>query len=84
MLLIPCPHCGRRAEIEFQYGGEVNPRPSEPSALDDVQWTDYLYRRSNPKGPMREHWWHQHGCRQWFVLTRDTTNNRVLPERGPL
>lgn len=79
MLLIPCPHCGARAEIEFQYGGEVNSRPIDPATLDDQHWAGYLFDRSNVKGPVQEQWWHQFGCRQWFVLVRDTSNNQFLP-----
>src|SRR5919204_587797 len=52
MLLIPCPWCGPRDEIEFHYGGEAHiARPPDPDALDDRAWADYLFMRSNPKGP---------------------------------
>ena len=31
MLLIPCPWCGPRDEIEFHYGGEAHiARPADP------------------------------------------------------
>ena len=34
MLLIDCPHCGPRAEIEYSYGGEAHiVRPEEPDEL---------------------------------------------------
>jgi len=78
MLLIPCPCCGERAEIEFQNAGEVIARPPDPMALDDAQWSAYLFERANRKGPVRENWWHQYGCRQWFELERDTTTNAFI------
>ena len=40
MLLICCPHCGSRPELEFVYGGEAHiARPSDPMSLDDESWT---------------------------------------------
>jgi sarcosine oxidase subunit delta len=77
MLALPCPHCGTRDEPEFQYGGEPAIRP--PSTVSDPVWADYLYMRSNEKGPHRELWCHAGGCGQWFVLTRDTATHAVLP-----
>ena len=51
MLLIPCPYCGQRPEIEFRYGGEAHiARPADPGAIDDEAWAEFLYMRSNPKG----------------------------------
>ncbi len=92
MLLIDCPHCGKRPEIEFRYGGEAHiARPRDPSALDDAAWTEFLYLRSNPKGPHAERWRHIHGCGRFFNALRDTTNDAILatyrvgepgPDRG--
>lgn len=79
MLLIPCPWCGERAEIEFAYGGEAHlVRPPEPGALDDADWADYVFMRSNRKGPMLERWVHAHGCGRWFNAARDTVSYRIL------
>ncbi len=51
MLLITCPHCGDRPEIEFRGGGEAHrERPADPSQLDDAQWAAFLFYRTNPKG----------------------------------
>ena len=78
MLQIPCPWCGPRDESEFSYGGEAHiARPPDPEALDDAAWADYLYMRSNPRGPHREQWCHAHGCRRWFNVVRDTVSYRV-------
>ena len=79
MLLIPCPHCGERAEAEFAYGGEAHiARPADPATLDDAAWADYLFLRDNPKGVLAERWVHAHGCRRWFNLLRDTLTYEIL------
>ena len=79
MLLIPCPWCGPRDEIEFHYGGEAHiARPTDPDALGDSAWAEYLFMRNNPKGPFAERWAHSAGCRRWFHLLRDTATHRIL------
>ncbi len=76
MLLIDCPYCGQRPEIEFAYGGEAHlARPPDPSALSDEQWAEYLYMRSNPKGRHAERWRHVHGCGRFFNAVRDTVSD---------
>jgi sarcosine oxidase subunit delta len=78
MLLIPCPWCGQRDEIEFSYGGEAHiVRPLDPDALSDAEWAEYLFFRTNPKGAHRERWVHTHGCRRWFNVVRDTATNEI-------
>ena len=79
MLRIPCPWCGPRDEIEFACGGEAHiAMPTEPDALDDAAWAEYLFMRSNPKGRHRERWVHAYGCRRWFNVVRETTSERIL------
>ena len=79
MLLIDCPFCGPRPEIEFAYGGEAHrTRPAEPAALSDEEWAGYLYLRSNPKGRHAERWRHVHGCGRFFNALRDTVNDAFL------
>jgi len=79
MLLIPCPFCGARAEIEFSYGGEaLRPRPAAPLETSDEAWTEFLFLRNNPKGILHERWLHAHGCRRWFTLVRDTLTYEIL------
>ncbi len=76
MLLIDCPYCGKRPELEFAYGGQAHlARPPQPAELSDPQWADYLYVRSNPKGPHAERWRHVHGCGRFFNALRDTTTD---------
>ncbi|MFF4547830.1 sarcosine oxidase subunit alpha family protein [Streptomyces sp. NPDC001406] len=79
MLLIPCPWCGPRDEVEFHYGGQAHvPYPEDPSALTDEEWARYLFFRDNPKGPFAERWSHAAGCRRWFNAVRDTATNEIL------
>jgi heterotetrameric sarcosine oxidase delta subunit len=79
MLLIDCPWCGRRNEDEFHYGGAAHvPYPADPYALDDVQWSRYLFFRANPKGRFHERWSHSSGCRQWFNAVRDTATGELI------
>ena len=79
MLLIDCPYCGKRPEIEFTHGGEAHlTRPARPAELDDQAWTDFLYMRSNVKGPYAERWRHARGCGQFFNAVRDTTTDQFL------
>lgn len=77
MLLVPCPHCGERPELEFRYAGEAHiARPLNPSALDDQAWAQYLYFRTNPRGSHAERWHHVHGCGRFFNAVRDTVTDR--------
>ena len=79
MLLIACPYCGPRAEIEFRCGGEADiARPPDPSKVDDTAWAEYLFMRTNPKGVHGERWLHAHGCQRWFNALRDTVSDRIL------
>lgn len=83
MLLIHCPHCGPRDEIEFTYGGEAHVAyPEDPHALTDAEWARYLFYRANPQGLMTERWVHSTGCRKWFTAVRDTTSYEFLPAAG--
>ncbi|WP_372424035.1 sarcosine oxidase subunit delta [Salinarimonas chemoclinalis] len=79
MLLITCPHCGPRPELEFTYGGEAHvARPADPSALDDRDWSEFLFVRNNPKGVFAERWNHAHGCQRWFNALRDTHSDAFV------
>jgi sarcosine oxidase subunit delta len=79
MLLIPCPYCGPRPEIEFSHGGQAHiARPADPVALSDDDWAAFLYMRANPKGRHAERWRHLHGCARFFNAIRDTTTDQFL------
>jgi len=79
MLLIVCPYCGKRPEIEFAYGGQAHlARPKRPTELDDQAWAEYLYMRANTKGVYAERWRHSRGCGRFFNAVRDTTTDHFL------
>jgi sarcosine oxidase subunit delta len=79
MLLIVCPFCGNRPEIEFTYGGQAHlARAAKPAELDDQAWTDFLYMRTNTKGIYAERWRHARGCGRFFNAVRDTTTDQFL------
>ncbi|MEM7728313.1 MAG: sarcosine oxidase subunit delta [Pseudomonadota bacterium] len=86
MLLLTCPHCGPRAEIEFRHGGQAETRRPGPlvgdGPISDEAWAAYLFERANPKGELFEAWCHSGGCGQWFTLRRDTRDNTILSEPG--
>ena len=77
MLLIPCPHCGERAQVEFAYRGDAT-RQRPPDGAPDEVWYEYVFLRDNPRGPHREWWLHHGGCGQWIRVTRDTATHEVL------
>jgi len=79
VLLIVCPFCGKRPEIEFTYGGQAHlVRPAKPGELDDQTWTDFLYMRTNTKGIYAERWRHARGCGRFFNAVRDTTTDHFI------
>jgi heterotetrameric sarcosine oxidase delta subunit len=73
---LPCPWCGPRDASEFRYSGEATPRPDPTTATPD-DWREYLYLRRNPRGWVRETWFHRAGCRRYFRLERDTGSDRI-------
>ena len=80
MLLIHCPHCDETLpELEFTYAGQAHvARPEDPSATTDEEWRDFLYIRTNARGPHFERWRHVHGCARYFNAVRDTVSDRFL------
>jgi sarcosine oxidase subunit delta len=78
MMRIRCPYCGERPLEEFTYRGDATlRRPDSLDAPAEDAWVDYVYRRDNPAGPLREHWYHGAGCHAWLVLTRDTRTHEI-------
>jgi len=77
MMLIPCPWCGPRSQVEFTYGGEASvKRPAFDAPVE--KWVEYVYLRDNPRGPHAELWLHGAGCRRWFRVLRDTRTHDIL------
>jgi len=84
MLLISCPWCGARAEVEFSYGGQAHVAyPQDPHALTDEEWAQYLFVRDNPKGLFLERWVHSQGCRRWFNMARHTVTHEITAVYKP-
>jgi sarcosine oxidase, subunit delta len=79
MLQLHCPYCREvRDEEEFSYAGEAYvARPSQPDAVDDRTWGEYVFMRRNPKGWHWEQWQHSAGCRKVFVAKRHTGSYEV-------
>ena len=79
MLIIPCPYCGPRDEIEFVCGGEAHiARPLAENKITDTEFADYLFIRDNAKGVFLERWCHSGGCRRWFNVARDTVTHEII------
>jgi heterotetrameric sarcosine oxidase delta subunit len=76
MLLLPCPWCGARNAAEFRYLGERADRP-DPVAITPERWRRYLYLHANPRGWVRENWYHRAGCRRYVTVERHTLTNEV-------
>lgn len=79
MLNIDCPWCGKRHETEFRYGGEAHiARPEDSTKLDDTEWAEFLFMRTNTKGYFAERWLHSNGCRRWFNVIRHTVTHEIV------
>ncbi len=80
MLLIDCPHCGPRAQVEFAYERTLD-SVVQPDAAPDEAMT-HLFTRANPRGPDQEIWRHSFGCRVWLVMTRDRVTHAISAIRA--
>ena len=79
---IPCPYCGLRDANEFICRGDATPvRPAIEA--NGSAFYEYVYLRDNNAGPMREHWYHAQGCRNWIVVERDTRTHQVIAASMP-
>ena len=79
MLEIKCPHCGKRSQNEFSYGGDASvKRPQLGKEISDKEWDDFVYFRKNPRGKHSEFWHHVAGCRQWFKVSRSTATHEIF------
>lgn len=74
---LTCPLCGTRDRREFYYYGAEDflHRPAEGAPLAD--WDDYLHLRDNPAGVTRDLWYHEAGCSQWLLVTRNTVTHEI-------
>lgn len=77
MLRIVCPYCGERDQVEFVYGDDATCPFPDVADPDIDRWTEAVFLRDNPKGEHHEYWQHQHGCRQWLRVVRDTVTHEI-------
>lgn len=76
MMIISCPWCGPRNQIEFAYGGDASANPFiEDMSLDDE--ISNIYYRDNPCGVHVERWLHKFGCGEWLVIERNTLSHEI-------
>jgi sarcosine oxidase, subunit delta len=83
MLLIPCPWCGPRPEIEFRHAGEAHVARRTGDGITDQEWGVFLHARDNPKGRTFERWRHIHGCGCFFNAERDTVTDKIAATTKP-
>ena len=82
MLLIQCPSCGARDQVEFTYAGDATVRRPAPEA-GEVAFVEYVYLRDNPRGPHHELWQHTGGCRRFIVVARNTLTHEITDTAPP-
>ena len=80
MLLITCPHCGPRAQVEFVYERTVD-AIVQPDA-DPAEAMATLFTRANPRGLDEELWRHTFGCRAWLAMTRHRVTHEITAIRA--
>ena len=80
MLLIDCPHCGPRAQIEFTYERTVDSVVQPDGTADEAM--ERLFTRANPRGEDDEIWRHSFGCRAWLVMTRHRATHEITAIRA--
>jgi sarcosine oxidase subunit delta len=79
MLLINCPYCGPRPELEFRNMGEAHiARPPFSETISDEDWAEFLYIRTNERGLLAERWRHVHGCSRFFNAVRHTVTDKFV------
>ena len=75
MLLIDCPHCGPRAQVEFTYERTRDSIVTLDMAPESAMQT--LFERGNPRDWDDELWRHSYGCRQWLLIRRHRTTHAI-------
>ena len=74
---LTCPLCGSRDRREFYYSGSEDylnrPAPDAPAEA----WDDHLHLRDNVAGVVRDLWYHEQGCAQWLLVTRNTVTHEI-------
>ncbi len=76
MLLINCPHCGERAQTEFDYVRSLDSIVRLAMPADEALKT--LFERANPRGVDDEIWRHSRGCRQFLNMRRNRVTHEII------
>jgi heterotetrameric sarcosine oxidase delta subunit len=76
MLLIPCPHCGDRDEVEFDYGGRALDWPSLDAGLN--AWHATAHLGNDNAEVVEELWYHGAGCERWIRLRRHLSTHQFI------
>ena len=74
---LKCPLCGERDRREFYYSGAAVSLSRPAAGAAPAAWDDYLHNRDNPAGVTRDLWYHEQGCAQWLVVTRNTVTHEI-------
>ncbi|MBE2275153.1 MAG: sarcosine oxidase subunit delta [Rhodobacteraceae bacterium] len=74
---LTCPLCGPRDRREFYYYGAEDYLNRPDAGAPGSAWDDYLHNRDNPAGMTRDLWYHEQGCAQWLIVTRNTVTHAV-------
>jgi methylglutamate dehydrogenase subunit B len=75
---LTCPLCGPRDRREFYYYGSEDYLDRPAPDADPDAWDHYLHLRDNPAGVTKDLWYHELGCAQWLLVTRNTVTHEVL------
>ncbi len=75
---LTCPLCGPRDRREFYYYGSEDYLNRPAQGADPEAWDHYLHLRDNPAGVTKDLWYHELGCSQWLLVTRNTVTHEVL------
>jgi methylglutamate dehydrogenase subunit B len=74
---LTCPLCGSRDRREFYYYGAEDYLHRPEAGAEPASWDNYLHLRDNPAGVTRDLWYHEQGCAQWLVVTRNTVTHEI-------
>jgi len=74
---LKCPLCGDRDRREFYYYGAEDYLHRPAADAEPAAWDNYLHLRDNPAGVLRDLWYHEAGCSQWLLVTRNTVTHEI-------
>lgn len=75
---LTCPLCGDRDRREFYYYGAEDYLHRPAPEAEPAAWDSYLHLRDNPAGVVKDLWYHEAGCTQWLLVTRNTVTHEIF------